>query len=348
MLRAQAEYTNATLQAHRSEELVKTSAASEAERDRRVAAQQASQGEVVTADANLRTAKINLGYTEITAPIGGIAGKTRVTKGNLVGPDTGMLTTIVSQDPMYVAFPVSQREFLKVRRSELQANDRKVQATIRFSDGSAYDKPAVIDFLDVMVDRSTDTVLVRATVPNPEGALIDGQLVRVTVQGDRPEEKVLVPQTALLADQQGTYLFVAQDGKAEIRRVKVGGEKGADAVLDSGLSGGEQVIVQGMESLRAGAAVSATPVPPADKSELIRCSPASSSSGRGSRPLSPSSRRSLGSCRIFVIPIAQYPDIVPPQVSVTTTYPAPPRPWWRRRSRSRSRARSSAWTRPST
>ena len=263
LLRAQAEYTNATLQAHRSEELVKTSAASEAERDRRVAAQQASQGEVVTADANLRTAKINLGYTEITAPIGGIAGKTRVTKGNLVGPDTGMLTTIVSQDPMYVAFPVSQREFLKVRRSELQANDRKVQATIRFSDGSAYDKPAVIDFLDVMVDRSTDTVLVRATVPNPEGALIDGQLVRVTVQGDRPEEKVLVPQTALLADQQGTYLFVAQDGKAEIRRVKVGGEKGADAVLDSGLSGGEQVIVQGMESLRAGAAVSATPVPPA-------------------------------------------------------------------------------------
>jgi membrane fusion protein (multidrug efflux system) len=263
LLRAQAEYTNATLQARRSEELVKTSAASEAERDRRVAAQQASQGEVVTADANLRTAKINLGYTEITAAISGIIGKTRVTKGNLVGPDSGVLTTIVSQDSMYVAFPVSQREFLTVKRSELQANDRKVQATIRFSDGSAYDKPAVIDFLDVMVDRATDTVLVRATIPNPDAVLIDGQLVRVTVQGDRPEEKVLVPQAALLADQQGTYLFVAQDGKAEIRRVKVGGEKGADAVLDSGLSGGEQVIVQGMEGLRPGAPVNATPVSPA-------------------------------------------------------------------------------------
>jgi membrane fusion protein, multidrug efflux system len=218
---------------------------------------------VVTADANLRTAKINLGYTEIAAPISGIAGKTRVTKGNLVGPDSGLLTTIVSQDPMYVAFPVSQREFLNVKRSELQSSDRKVQATIRFSDGSPYDKPAVIDFLDVSVDRATDTVLVRATIPNPDGALIDGQLVRVTVQGDRPEEKVLVPQAALLADQQGTYLFVAQDGKAEIRRVKVGGEKGADAVLDHGLSGGEQVIVQGMESLRPGAAVSASPAPPA-------------------------------------------------------------------------------------
>ena len=88
-----------------------------------------------------------------------------------------------------------------------------------------------------MVDRSTDTVLVRATIPNPNGALIDGQLVRVTVQGDKPEEKVLVPQAALLADQQGTYLFTAQDGKATLRRVKVGGEKGTEAVIDDGLTG---------------------------------------------------------------------------------------------------------------
>jgi membrane fusion protein (multidrug efflux system) len=116
-----------------------------------------------------------------------------------------VLTTIVSQDPMYVAFPVSQREFLNVKRSELQANDRKIQATIRFSDGSFYDKPAVLDFLGVTVDRKTDTVLVRGTIPNHDGVLFDGQLIRVTVEGDRPEEKVLVPQTALLADQQGTY-----------------------------------------------------------------------------------------------------------------------------------------------
>jgi len=263
VLRAQAAYTNASLQAARAEELVKTSATPVAERDRRVAEQQAAQGEVVTADANLRTAQINLGYTEIKAPIDGIVGKTAVTKGNLVGPDTGVLTTIVSENPMYVAFPVSQREFLNVKRSELRANDRKIQATIRFSDGRAYDKPAVIDFLDATVDRTTDTVLVRGTIPNADSALIDGQLVRVTVQGDRPEEKVLVPQTALLADQQGTYLFVVQDGKAEIRRVKVSGEKGADTVLDSGLAGGEQVIVQGMESLRPGTAVTASPVPPA-------------------------------------------------------------------------------------
>ena len=102
---------------------------------------QGAQGDVVTTDANLRTAKINLGYTEITSPIVGVIGKTNVTKGNLVSPDSGVLTTIVSQDPMYVAFPVSQREFLTVRRAEVQSGDRKVGITIRFSDGTAYDKP---------------------------------------------------------------------------------------------------------------------------------------------------------------------------------------------------------------
>jgi membrane fusion protein, multidrug efflux system len=262
LLRAQGVYTNASLQAARAEELVKTGATAVAERDKRVADQQGAQGDVVTADANLHTAKINLGYTDITSPIAGIIGKAIVTKGNLVGPDSGVLTTIVSVDPMYVAFPVSQREFLTVRRSEIQSGDRKVGITIRFSDGTAYDKPGVINFLNVMVDRSTDTVLVRATIPNPDGVLIDGQLVRVAVQGDKPEEKVLVPQAALLADQQGTYLFTVQDGKATVRRVKVGGDKGTDAVIGDGLAGGEQVIVQGIESVRPGGAVTATPMPP--------------------------------------------------------------------------------------
>jgi membrane fusion protein (multidrug efflux system) len=262
LLRAQAEHTNATLQAERAQELVRTNVTSIAERDRRVAEQQAAQGNVVTSDANLRTAQINLGYAEIDAPITGIIGKTNVTKGNLVGPDSGVLTTLVSEDPMYVTFPVSQREFLTVKRSEVASSDRKVAVTIRFSDGSVYDKPGVVNFLDVKVDRTTDTVLVRATLPNPDGLLIDGQLVRVTIQSDKPEERVLVPQAALLVDQQGPYVFIVNDGKAEIRRVTVQGEKGVDAILAQGLSGGEQVVAQGMESLRPGATVTATPVPP--------------------------------------------------------------------------------------
>ena len=147
-----------------------------------------------------------------------------------------MLTTIVSQDPMYVVFPVSQREFLE---REAQRGQRRATAgghAVRVLRRLVYDKPGVIDFVDVQVDRATDTVLVRATIPNPGGALIDGQLVRVAVRGDKPEEQVLVPQAALLADQQGTYRF----RRRRTARRQSGGSrsaasKGADAVIDGGL-----------------------------------------------------------------------------------------------------------------
>jgi membrane fusion protein, multidrug efflux system len=163
---------------------------------------------------------------------------------------------------MYVTFPVSQREFLKVQEQEARkAREQVLGVRIRFSDGSTYDQTGRINFVDVTVDRATDTVLVRATMPNPNGALIDGQLVRVSVEADKPEEKVLVPQSALIVDQRGTYVFVVVDGKATVTRVKLGGESGPYVIVDDGLKGGEQVVVQGMESLRPGSAVVASPAP---------------------------------------------------------------------------------------
>ena len=162
---------------------------------------------------------------------------------------------------MYVTFPVSQREFLKVQQQEARkARQQALAVRIRFSDGSTYDQAGRINFVDVTVDRATDTVIVRATMPNPNGTLIDGQLVRVSVEADKPEEKVLVPQTALIVDQQG-HVFIVADGKAVIRRVKPGGESGPYVIVDDGLKGGEQVVVQGMESLRAGSPVLASPAP---------------------------------------------------------------------------------------
>src|SRR5271166_5969807 len=171
LYRQQAEYTNATLQAERAVELARTSAGSIADRDKKVAYQKSAQGAVITADANLKTAQINLGYTVITAPITGIVGKTNFTRGNLIQPNTDILTTIVSTDPMYVSFPVSQREFLDIKRAEMQAGAAADAVTIKFSDGRLYDKPGTINFLDVKVDRATDTVLVRATIPNPGDVL---------------------------------------------------------------------------------------------------------------------------------------------------------------------------------
>ena len=262
VLEAQGKLANASLQRGRTQELVKTDAASRALLDERVANEKSAQGDAVISDANLKTANVNLGYTEITAPITGEVGRTKLTAGNVVSPDSGPLTVIVSRDPMYVTFPVSQREFLKVQQQEARkARQQALAVRIRFSDGSTYDQAGRINFVDVTVDRATDTVIVRATMPNPNGTLIDGQLVRVSVEADKPEEKVLVPQTALIVDQQGPYVFIVVDGKAVIRRVKPGGESGPYMIVDDGLKGGEQVVVQGMESLRAGSPVLASPAP---------------------------------------------------------------------------------------
>jgi membrane fusion protein (multidrug efflux system) len=261
LLEAQGKYANATAQRARTEELVKTSVSSRALLDERVAEEKGAQGEVVIADANLKTATVNLGYTEITAPISGQIGRSRLTKGNVVGPDSGILTTIVSRDPMYVTFPVSQREFLNVEAQKARQARQTLGVSIRFSNGSSYDQQGRINFVDVTVDRATDTILVRATMPNPNGALIDGQLVRVSVEADKPEEKVLVPQAALIVDQQGPYVFVVVDGKAAVARVTLGGDSGPYAIVNDGLKGGEQVVVQGMESLRPGAPVVASPAP---------------------------------------------------------------------------------------
>lgn len=264
---AQGTLQNATVQRQRAEELLRTSAGSVAVRDQRVAEEKSAEGNLTIAEANLKTAQINLGYTEITAPIAGRIGRTKLTKGNVVGPDSGVLVQIVSSDPMYVTFPVSQREFLNLKATAVTDETKAPFISIRFADGSTYDQRGRVDFVDVSVDRATDTVLVRAKIPNPAGRLIDGTLVRVTVQADKPEEKVLVPQSALIADQQGGYVFAVEDGKAMVKRVKIGAEIGAYIVVEQGLAGNEQIVVEGLQNLRPGSPVLASPVtPPAGRS----------------------------------------------------------------------------------
>jgi membrane fusion protein (multidrug efflux system) len=229
-------------------------------RDDRQAAQQSAQGAVIIADADLRMATINLDYTTITAPISGRIGRTAVTKGNVVSPQSGALATIVSPDPIYLTFPVSERDLLQIRREGARAaTAASLVVRLHFADGSAYDQVGHIDFLDVSVDRGTDTRMVRAQVPNPKGELIDGQFVRVRVEGTEPEQAVLVPQAALLTDQQGLYVFVVVDGHAAIRRLKTGADVGRDVVVEQGLADGEQVVVEGLMSLRVGAPVLASP-----------------------------------------------------------------------------------------
>lgn len=263
VLQASATLENATLQRARADELVKTNAISVATRDERLAAERTAQGSLIRAQADVKTASINLSYTEMLSPIDGRIGRTALTRGNLVGPDSGVLATVVSQDPMSVVFPVSQREFLALQKKEDSAATKAGSLLVKllFSDGSTYPQDGRIDFVDVTIDRATDTVQVRATVPNPKDHLVDGQFVRVSVQGETPVEKLVIPQAALIADQEGIYVFVVDGGKAVVRRVKTGTELGPNIAVEQGLAEGDQVVVTGLAMLRPGVPVMASPLP---------------------------------------------------------------------------------------
>ena len=258
--KAAAEFRNATLQRQRADELVRTNAIPVATRDQRVAEEGMAQANVAAAQATLESARIDLGYTVISAPIAGRIGRTALTKGNVVGPDSGVLALIVSQDPVYVTFPVSQRQMLALQRHGTTASVMNTtQLRIRFSDGTDYGQTGHIDFVDVTVDRATDTISVRGVIPNPDGVLVDGQYVTVAVEAEQPQERVIIPQAALIADQEGTYVFVVEQDKAVVRRVRLGTAQSIGAVIEQGLEGGEAVIVDGIQRIRPGQTVHAAP-----------------------------------------------------------------------------------------
>jgi membrane fusion protein (multidrug efflux system) len=254
---AEANRANTEVQLRRGEELVKNKNIPQAEVDARRAADEMAAAQILEARAALEQAQINLGYTELHAPIAGRIGRADLSVGNLVGPDTGVLATIVSQDPIYVTFPVSQRQLL-AHRGERGAP--VVRVTL--PDGTLYDRPGKLNFLDVQVDPGTDTVTVRAELPNPERVLVDGQFVGVQVERGEPEQVLTVPQASLQLDQAGPYvLVVGGDSKVEVRRVTLGAPDGAQVVVQTGLQTGDRVIVDGIQKVRPGMAVAATEAP---------------------------------------------------------------------------------------
>ena len=175
MERAKAAKALTEVQLKRAEELVEKNAGTVVARDQAFTADQTAQAQIATEDADLETAKINLGYTDIVSPILGKISRTNITKGMWSVQDRGTLTTIVSQDPMYVTFPVSQRDFLRMQESGRQLDLASIKVRLRFSDGITYDQLGTINFVDD-IDPARRTVMVRGTVPNANGRLIDGQL----------------------------------------------------------------------------------------------------------------------------------------------------------------------------
>lgn len=259
--RAQAALKNAQLQLDRANELVQNRNIPRATRDDREAERDSARAELAAAQAALQSAQLNLSYTEIRAPISGRIGASAYSQGNLVNPSSGVLATIVSQDPIYVTFPVSSRQLLEVREQAAQEGEdaRRYQVKVRLPDGSIYDQTGTVDFVDVQADPSTDTVTVRAEFANPGGLLVEGALVGVLVETVEPEQVLVIPQAAMLTDQAGPYvLLVNGESKIEQRRIQLGQQTGTAFVVQSGLEEGDRVVVQGVQQVRPGQTVQAT------------------------------------------------------------------------------------------
>jgi membrane fusion protein (multidrug efflux system) len=228
--------------------------ASEAQLDTARAQLSRGRAQVQAQLAQVERARLDLGYTDIRAPLAGRVGRAVYSVGELVGPSSEPLVTLVVQDPMYVAFPVPQRVMLTVRREGRKKESVTVE--IKLPDGTTYDHQGIIKFADVEANPGSDTITVRATVPNPERLLVDQQLVGVTVIAKEPDRKLVVSQSSILLDQQGAYvLAVDKDNKVESRRVELGEQRGPDIVVTKGLDAGDRVIVSGQQKVRPGIAV---------------------------------------------------------------------------------------------
>src|SRR6201991_1077000 len=259
----QATLVNAKLTTDRARTLLGGPAGQQSTYDAALATQQSLEAQIQAAQAQVDLSQINLDYTEIKSPIDGRIGRTAVTEGNVVTPTSGTLTTIVSQDPMYVTFPVSVREALTLRdHYSTLGGFRAVVIRVRLPDGKLYDQVGQLNFVNNTIAQNTDTIMLRGTIPNPVlprlsaadnvtvRQLTDNEFVTVLLEGVQPVDVVAIPRSAVLSDQQGDYVFVlGADNKAEQRRIVLGQSTATVASVTSGLTEGEKVIVEGLQQI---------------------------------------------------------------------------------------------------
>ena len=271
----EAQHTYAEKQLERSQYLLKTPAGQQQVVDQDLSNERSLAAQVAAAKAQLEEAEINLGYTEIRAPIDGKISATEVTEGNVVSPTSGTLANLVSQDPMYVLFPIPTREGLDLRdRYEPKGGLNAAIVKLRLPDGRIYGPAGKLDYVSPTIATNTDTVTVRAVVPNPlipgmppggpaPRELFDGEFVTVLLEGVQPITVLAIPRAAVLSDQQGDYVYVVDaQNKAQIRRIQLGQSTPSTAVVSNGLTEGELVISEGVQRVRPGEVVSPGPASP--------------------------------------------------------------------------------------
>jgi membrane fusion protein (multidrug efflux system) len=236
--------------------LFEKQAVSQRQRDEAVSGFEVAEANLAAADARARSAQLDLSYTEVRAPIGGLTSREARSEGSLVtaGSESSLLTSIVQIDPMYVEFTVPEDEAALLR--ERLAQGVELSAALMRENGTEYPHSGKLTFVDNAVETTSDTVRARVVVPNADSALVPGQFVRVKVLGLALENVVSIPRRALMTSAQGSFAWVVGKGEVvEMRPVTISRTVGDSAVVTAGLSGGERVVTEGVLKVKPGATV---------------------------------------------------------------------------------------------
>jgi multidrug efflux system membrane fusion protein len=253
--RAEARTTLAREQLKRAEELIGERAISQGELDQARAESQQAEADVLAARANAARAKLDLGFTYITAPFAGRAGEALVKPGNLVVPNQTVLTTLVSVDPVYVTFTGDERAYLRYQQLARSGNressrDARNPVLVGLANEEGFPHKGEVDFVDNALDPASGTIRARAVVPNPDGVFTPGLFARVRLLGESRKDALLINEQGVLTDQDRRYVYVVgEKNAAERRDVRLGAHVEGLVVVESGLKAGDRVIINGMRKI---------------------------------------------------------------------------------------------------
>jgi len=254
----------------RYEVLLQKETASEAQYDIAKSKADQSRADVAAAQAEVERAKLDLGYATITSPIAGRAGISDVDVGNIIGPDTGVLVTVLDLDPIDVLFSVGERDYLNFMEARKAGTAEAFTPQIRLANDKLYQYPGEVDVIDNKVDPATGTINVRLKFPNPDRLLVPGQYVSVLLTRSTPEKRIVIPQSAVQENQAGPFVLIVNgEGRVEARPIKTGDRIEDGIVVLDGLTEGETVVVEGIQKVRPGAEVKTDYRTPAEEPEMI-------------------------------------------------------------------------------
>lgn len=242
--------------------LFEQNAVSQSRRDEVVSAFEVAQATLTAAESNLRTAQLDLEYTDVRAPISGLTSREVLSEGSLVSTDqsSSLLTRIVQVDPLYVEFAVPEAEATLMRDSLAKGKDA-LNVKLLLDGGQEFPKSARLTFVDNAVEVDSGTVRVRAVLENSDARLIPGQFVRAKVEGVMLTNVVSVPRKAIMSGPQGRFVYlVGKEEKVEVRPVQVGRSMGNNVMVTDGLAAGDRYIVEGVMKVQPGIAVNAVSV----------------------------------------------------------------------------------------